>query len=219
VVVFHDQDAHLFPAFLNSTPEDEYSMTGCESMPSTGLIGEKQPSDSHFSPPGFYEIAYLLSPFCHFHSLYSWQLNLLENMMQHKTTLSTFKKIMPAMVATLCMTAFIVFAGLAFGVNALFNTNVLPTQAAPGAVSQASTDQVSVDQVSADQASVQSLQSTIAQYQQREAQYQQELQQAADQINTLNSQNQQYQQLIMALQNAGVIRITQDGRVMLGRGG
>jgi septal ring factor EnvC (AmiA/AmiB activator) len=133
----------------------------------------------------------------------------LENRMQHKHTISPFKKILPALVATLCMTAFTVFATLAFGVNALVNRNVSATQSVAQPVTQ----------VSADQASVQQLQDTIAQYQQREAQYQQELQKAADQINATSEQNQQFRQLITALQNAGVIQITQDGRVTLGRGG
>jgi chromosome segregation ATPase len=129
--------------------------------------------------------------------------------MQHKRTISPFKKILPALVATLCMTAFTVFATLAFGVNALANRNVSATQSAAQPVQQ----------VSADQATIQQLQDTIAQYQQRETQYKQELQKAADQINQTNQQNQQFRQLIMALQNAGVIQITQDGRVTLGRGG
>jgi chromosome segregation ATPase len=107
------------------------------------------------------------------------------------------------------MTAFTVLATLAFGLNALYNRNVTVTRSAPQTSSAAS----------ADQATIQELQSTIAQYQQRETQYKQELQQAADKINETSQQNQQFRQLITALQNAGVIQITQDGRVLLGRGG
>ena len=129
--------------------------------------------------------------------------------MQTKHTYSSFKKILPALIATLCMAAFMFFASLAYGVNALYNKNVIPTQAAAQSSAQ----------VSVDPATIQQLQSTITLYQQREAQYQAELKKAADQLNAANQQNEQFRQLIMALQNAGVIQVTQDGRVLLGRGG
>ena len=97
---------------------------------------------------------------------------------------------------------------LALGLNALFNSNVTPVQAA------GPTDQ----SISADQATIDQLQSLIAQYQAREGQYQNELQQAADQLNQANTQLQQYQTLVTALEQAGVIQITGDGRVFIGRG-
>ena len=128
--------------------------------------------------------------------------------MQNRHNISPFKKILPALVAMLCMTVFIGFSLLGFGLNAVMNKNGSVPRAAAQFDSQASTSQ----------ASQQDMQSTIAQYQQREAQYKDELQKAADQINATNQQNQQYRQLFLALQNAGVIQITQDGRVTLGRG-
>jgi len=128
--------------------------------------------------------------------------------MQKTLTVSPIRKTLPALVAALSMTIFLAVAVLAFGLNALFNQNVSVAQAAP------QTD----PQVAADQATIQDLQNSITQYQARETQYQNELQQAADQINQINQQNQQYQQLMQALQNAGVIQITADGRVFIPRG-
>ena len=123
-------------------------------------------------------------------------------------TVSPIGKTLPALVAVLIMTVFIVVAILAFGLNAAFNQDVN--------VPQTATQPVSQDVVN--QATIQDLQATISQYQEREAQYQSELQQAADQINQISQQNQQYQQLTQALQNAGVIQITPDGQVFITRG-
>lgn len=128
--------------------------------------------------------------------------------MQPKQPVSQIRKTLPALVAALCMTVFIGVAILAFGLNALFNQNVSPVQAAAQPDSN----------ISAVQTTNQDLQATISQYQAREAQYQSELQQAADQINELNQQNLQYQQLVQTLQNAGVIQITPDGQVLVSRG-
>lgn len=114
----------------------------------------------------------------------------------------------PALLAALGMTAVLGLAIAALGINALSNRNVVPKlEVAPA-------DQF----VSSDQATVGQLQELIAQYQSREQQYQLQLQQAADQLNAVESQLQQYQGLVGALQQAGIIQITADGRVLLGRG-
>ena len=127
--------------------------------------------------------------------------------MQKNPTTSPSRRILPALIAGLSMTLFLVFTILFFGLNAYFNKNVDVAQAAP------QTDSA----ITADQVSVQELQALLEQYQQREAQYRSEIQQAAGQINQLNQQNQQYQQLIQGLQDAGVIQITSDGQVMIAR--
>lgn len=129
--------------------------------------------------------------------------------MQISHAKSPTKKVIPAVIAGLSVSVFLVVAILALGLNALFNTNVTATKNADPPSSQ----------MTSDQATIQQLQATISQYQSRETQYQNELQQAADQINQINQQNLQYQQLIQALQNAGIIQITQDGRVFVGPGG
>ena len=128
--------------------------------------------------------------------------------MQKTLTVTPFKKTLPAWLAALSMSLFIAVAFLAFGLNAFFNRNISITKPANQPDSQASADQVTI----------QELQATLSQYQAREAQYQNELKQAADQNNQANQQNQQYQQLVQALVNAGVIQITQDGRVFISRG-
>jgi len=127
--------------------------------------------------------------------------------MQKNRTVSKINKNFPALVAVLGMTIFIVIAILAFGLNALLNQNVNVAQAK---------DQPAT-QVFSEDTEIQDLQATILQYQAREAQYKDELQQAADQISQISQQNQQYQQLVQELQNAGVIQITADGRVLISR--
>jgi chromosome segregation ATPase len=124
---------------------------------------------------------------------------------QNTHTTSPVKKTIPAVIATIIMSVFIGMTILALGLNALLSKNVTVVKAAPAAGSQ----------VDASQATIQDLQATITQYQQREVQYQSELKKAADEINQANQQNQQFRQLILALQNAGVIQITQDGRVRI----
>ena len=128
--------------------------------------------------------------------------------MQQNHTISPIKKTFPALIAALSMTVILGLAVTALGLNAFFNQNVSVAHAANQPDPQAI----------ADQSTIQDLQATISQYQQRETQYQGELQQAADQVNQLSQQNQQYQQLIMALQNAGILQITPDGQVFVSRG-
>lgn len=128
--------------------------------------------------------------------------------MRNKQPVSPIKKILPALIAAVSMTAFIGLTVLVFGLNALINRN--------GSVVQAAAQQDSA--LAADQSSSQDMQALLAEYQSRESQYQQELQQAADQINQITQQNQQYQQLFQALQNAGVIQVTSDGRILISAG-
>ena len=132
---------------------------------------------------------------------------------------SHFRKTMPAYMAALGMTALIGLCVLAFGLNALLNRNTVPVQAAPEN-SAASGSSAALQAIPAltGQETPEQLRALIAQYQSRDTQFQTQLQQAADQINQLSQQNQQYQNLITALQNAGVIQITSDGRVLIGRG-
>ena len=142
---------------------------------------------------------------------------------------SHIKKTMPAITVALFMTAVVGVLVLSFGLNALFNRNTVPLNASAaspqeaavlsGTASTGTTDSTNAATASNQAATIQQLQCLVSQYQSRETQYQNQLQQAATQINQLKQQNQQYQNLITALQNAGVIRVTQDGRVFLGGGG
>jgi peptidoglycan hydrolase CwlO-like protein len=128
-------------------------------------------------------------------------------------------KTFPAILAALVVTAVIGFSMLAVGGNALLNKNSVPVQ---DMVQSAS---VSVDTVQVNQSQVQQLESLVQQYQNREKQYQQQLDEAANRLNQANQQldeaNQQlqfYQQVLAELQQAGIIRISQDGQIFLGRG-
>lgn len=114
----------------------------------------------------------------------------------------------PAVIAALGMTMLIGLAILALGWNALSNHNVVTVEAASVISAEPSPDQAALDQ----------LQSLVNQYQSREQQYQQELAQAAQELDQTNAQLEQYQNLIIALQNAGVIRIDRSGQVMIARG-
>ena len=118
----------------------------------------------------------------------------------------------PAFLAAFLMTAVIALAILTLGANALLNKSAIPVQAASLSDQAASGVQVTVDQSSIDQ-----LQSLVEQYKARELQYQSELQQAADQLDQTNAELQQYQGLVNALQESGIIQISQDGRVFLNR--
>lgn len=121
-------------------------------------------------------------------------------------------KIIPALLAALIITVLVGAGIFVVGVNAFFNPNTVPVSNSPQSVSvAASSNQASTDQ------QVQQLQSLVQQYQQREKQYQDQLNTAAQHINQDNQQLQSYQQLITALQQAGVIRITANGQVTLPR--
>ncbi len=123
------------------------------------------------------------------------------------------RKTMPAFIAAFGMTALIGLIVLALSLNVLLNRNTVPMK------TTAANDPPVNAAAAAGSTNVQQLQAMIQQYQAREGQYQTQLQQAADQINQLSAQNQQYQDLLAALQQAGVIRIGSDGSVYLRRGG
>ena len=131
------------------------------------------------------------------------------------TQTSHIRKTMPAITVALAMTAFLGILILSFGVNALLNRNTVPLKASAASPQDAAA--LSGTTASAQDATIQQLQSQIATYQSRETQYQTQLKQAADQINTLTQQNTQFQNLISALQNAGLIQINQNGQVFINR--
>lgn len=115
------------------------------------------------------------------------------------------KKQLPALIAALLVTGFIALAMLVTGANALLNKNGTLVSNDPAAVSTTT---------NIDQAQVDQLQARINEYQQREVQYQQLLQQDQQQL-------QQYQQFVVAMQQAGLVQIRQDGTILINarRGG
>jgi len=113
-------------------------------------------------------------------------------------------KHIPALVAAFAITAILGTIMLGVGINAKLNKNVITAQAA-----------VDTDPIDLQSATPEELRSLIAQYQQREAQYQNELNKAASQLDEANAKVLQYENLILQLQNAGVIQINRNGQVTL----
>ncbi len=103
-----------------------------------------------------------------------------------------------ALIASAIVTGMVALAMLLIGINALTNTNsVPPANTQVSAVVSPATGGNDAQ---------------IAQLQDQVAQYQAQLDQA-------NTELQQYQQVLSALQARGVIRITGDGQIQLGRRG
>jgi predicted Rossmann fold nucleotide-binding protein DprA/Smf involved in DNA uptake len=103
----------------------------------------------------------------------------------------------PAFLAAFGITAIIGMAILVVGANALLNPH--PAEA------QSSTDSQAVASTTATSAELQQLQDTLSQYQ--------------AQLSQANYEIQQYQALLVALQNQGVIQINNDGTISIPRGG
>jgi uncharacterized protein with von Willebrand factor type A (vWA) domain len=125
-------------------------------------------------------------------------------------------KIVPALLAAFLITAVVGAAMLVVGGNALFNQNTIPVTNSPQSVSAEASGPVQGGQ-QAESQQIQQLQNLVQQYQQREKQYQTQLNDAAQRLNQDNQQLQSYQQLIDALQQQGIIRITTDGQVLIPR--
>lgn len=126
------------------------------------------------------------------------------------------KKQFMAILIALLMTACVGASIFAIGGAVLFNKNGGTISNSPSQVSVISDTNLSqADQVT-------QLQSLVSQYKSREQQYQQREQQLQDQLSQANAQIQQDQQLIQqvqrllgALQQRGLITITNDGRISI----
>lgn len=131
------------------------------------------------------------------------------------------KQVIAASVAII-MTICIGLGIMAVGGAALFNRNGVAASNSANASSADVAAQPIAD--ASQQAQIQQLQSLVDQYKSREQEYQTREQQYQQQIAAINSQLQkdegqlsQFQMLINALQQNGVITITQDGRVLINR--
>jgi peptidoglycan hydrolase CwlO-like protein len=122
-------------------------------------------------------------------------------------------KTIPALIAGIITSAVIVAIMMVVGVNALLNPNTVAEASAPG--DQGTTAVISG--ASSDSAQLQQLQARIAEYQSREKQYQDQVKQLETNLQQANNQLQQYQQLMDTLQQMGIIRISQDGQILLPR--
>jgi hypothetical protein len=116
-----------------------------------------------------------------------------------------YTALLAAFVITICLAAgmFLISA------NALMNKNGVPVANSPAEAT--ATAQIK----SAEQAQVQQLQDLVAQYQTRETQYQSELQTAGQDLQQARDQVRQYQQLLLALQERGYIRIDSSGQIFI----
>jgi len=126
------------------------------------------------------------------------------------------KKQFMAFLVALFMTACVGVSIFAIGAAALVNKNSVPVA---NSVSQIS-DVANVTSSQSDQ--VTQLQALVTQYQDREKQYQQREQQLQDQLTQANTQVQQDQQMVQqiqsllgALQQRGMITVTNDGRIFI----
>ena len=116
-----------------------------------------------------------------------------------------YTALLVALAVTICMAA----GMLLVSGSALLNKNGLPVANSPAQAT--ATAQVN----SAEQAQLQQLQSLVAEYQTREVKYQSELSTAGQQLQQVNDQLRQYQMLLAALQNRGIISVDASGRVSI----
>jgi len=116
-----------------------------------------------------------------------------------------YMALLAAFAITLCMGA----GMLLVSGSALINKNGVPVADSPAAAT------ATAQAKTAEQAQIQQLQSMVAEYQTREVKYQSELQSAGQDLQRANNQMQQYQLLLMALQNRGYINIDPNGQVSI----
>jgi len=137
-------------------------------------------------------------------------------------------KRLQGLIAATLVTVIIGLGMVAIGVNAASNADSVPVSDSPAQAATAaatSSQVVNVSNTAADQSQIKQLQDTIQQYQNREKQYQDrekqyqtELAKVTQQMNDATAQAQQLQQILVALQQRGVIQISDDGRISIPRG-
>jgi peptidoglycan hydrolase CwlO-like protein len=124
-------------------------------------------------------------------------------------------KRLQGLVAATLITLVVGFGMVAVGVNAASNTDSVPVSNSPVQASLASASTAPDPAQAQVQAQINQLQDLIKQYQSREQQYQAELSKLSQQLSDANTQVNQLQQVLMALQERGVIQITRDGRIFI----
>lgn len=122
------------------------------------------------------------------------------------------------LIAAAVITLVVALGMVVIGVDAASNTNVAPIVSSPAQASLAAAGGSSQAQADQSQAQIAQLQSLIKQYQDREKQYQSEIQSLSQKLSDASSQADQLQQILMALQQRGVIQITRDGRIFVNGG-
>jgi outer membrane murein-binding lipoprotein Lpp len=131
------------------------------------------------------------------------------------------RKQIPALLAAFLMTGVIALSMGVVGVNALYNSNSTTVSNAPVAAASAPVSAATMSGL-VDQAKITQLESLVSQYQAREQQYQQREQQYQQQLQTdqtqlvqATNQIQQFQQLLVDLQDRGIISVDQNGTITI----
>jgi biotin-(acetyl-CoA carboxylase) ligase len=123
-------------------------------------------------------------------------------------------KRLQGLIAATFVTGIVALGMVGIGVNATTNPNSVAVSDSPAKASQVSA-KVAPDPSAAQ---IDQLQNLIKQYQSREQQYQTEIKSMSQKLSDANATADQARQILQALQERGIIQITQDGRILL-RGG
>ena len=125
------------------------------------------------------------------------------------------------LIAATIITVLVGLGMLAIGVNAASNTDSVPVSDSPGqtstVASNAAPDQTQA-QINQLQGLIKQYQDREKQYQDREKQYQSELSSVSQKLSDATAEVDQLQQVLIALQQRGVIRISNDGRISIPQG-
>jgi hypothetical protein len=123
-------------------------------------------------------------------------------------------KRLQGLIAATFITALVAVGTVGIGVNALSNPNTVAVSNSPAQAAQAAqvSSKAATDQTSAE---IDQMQNLIMQYQSREQQYQTEIKSLSQKLSDANATAEQAQQVLQALQQRGIIQITQDGRIFL----
>ncbi|HZQ08152.1 MAG TPA: hypothetical protein VFD70_16330 [Anaerolineae bacterium] len=111
-------------------------------------------------------------------------------------------KHLKAFLAASCITALIACAMFAIGMSAVFRNSA---NAASSTINPVSTDNLDANQ----------LRELVNQYAAREKQYQSQINDLNNQLDTANQQLAQYQNLFQILQQRGIIQILSNGQIRI----
>lgn len=131
-------------------------------------------------------------------------------------------KRLQGLIAATVTTMVISLGMFVIGVSAAVNTNRVPVSNSPAQASLAANTTAAKASAKAApdaaQAQIDQLQNLIKQYQEREQQYQTEIKSQAQKLADATNQANTLQQVLVALQQRGLIQITRDGRIFIAGG-
>ncbi len=123
-------------------------------------------------------------------------------------------KRLQGIIAATLITGIVGFGMVGIGVNAVSNPNSVAVSNSPAQTAQ-TTQTVASSASDQTTAQINQLQSLVKQYQSREQQYQTEIKSLSQKLSDANAVADQAQQILQALQQRGIIQISQDGRIFL----